>query len=157
MSALVEQQETIGSRIAAARNTAGRTVDDLASAVGVGADEYREMEAGRSELEHWAPLLGAIAVATGRPTSRFLASTGKAKDVVHGRCGPIIKTIREELHIPTSKILEATGITADEYNNIEKGTSGLEVWCPRLLSIANTLEQPIFNFIINIPMKPLAP
>eukprot|EP01064_Diplonema_japonicum_P038490 TRINITY_DN9358_c1_g1_i2.p1 TRINITY_DN9358_c1_g1~~TRINITY_DN9358_c1_g1_i2.p1 ORF type:complete len:158 (+),score=32.37 TRINITY_DN9358_c1_g1_i2:108-581(+) len=157
MSVLANQQETIGCRVKAARNVVSRTAEDVAMAAGMSVKKYNEIESGNSEIEHWAPLLGAIAVATGKPTSRFLATTGKATDAVEGRCGPLIKTIREELHMPVSKVLETAGITGEEYKLIEQGKSGLETWCPFLLAIANAMEQPVFNFIINIPMKPLAP
>ena len=45
-----------GALIRGHRERRARTVEELAEAVGVPADEYRAIEAGESELETWGPL-----------------------------------------------------------------------------------------------------
>ncbi|KAJ9470368.1 hypothetical protein DIPPA_01579 [Diplonema papillatum] len=148
-------KEAVGTRVRAAREKLNLSPEDAAERASVVLDVYELIESGSSELEHWAPLLSKIALATSRPTSRLLSPTGKPKDVVAGNCGPRIKAVREEVGLSASKLVDSLPITGEQYNAIEAGESGLEEWCPRLLQIAAAFGQPVFNFTIEIEPAPL--
>eukprot|EP00756_Hemistasia_phaeocysticola_P023099 Hpha_TRINITY_DN15871_c1_g11::TRINITY_DN15871_c1_g11_i1::g.187791::m.187791 len=125
-SLMSQQKETVGFRVRAFREKVKVTAEDLAGKVGISVADLERLEAGGTEVEHWAPILGAVAVNTGKPTSRFMAESGKGKDAVAGQCGPRVKKIREELGLSLEKVLEGIPIERDEYTRIEEGKSVLE-------------------------------
>ena len=121
------------------------SVAEVAGSLGIGEDEYQQMEAGDSAAETWGPRMAQIAITLETPTSRLLAESGRAADTKPGQAGELIRGHRERRDKSIDEMAEALGIEADEYRAIEAGDSPLETWGPRLLAFAETIEQPVFN------------
>lgn len=119
--------------------------ETVAQKLGIGADEYHEIEAGNSPAEDWGFRLAQIAIQCEIPTSRLLAESGKAADCKPGQAGTLIKRAREKKGKTPAEIAEAMGISAEEYAAVEAGTSPIEKVGPLLLRFAEVIEQPVFN------------
>eukprot|EP00759_Apiculatamorpha_spiralis_P025524 PhF_6_TR28855/c0_g1_i1/m.42208 len=149
-------KSSIGSRMAEERERLRLSPESVAQSLGVSVQEYYQIEAGASPMEHWLPILGHIAVRTGKPTSRFISpATGKASDAKEGTVGPTVKAVREVSGASQQNVLEGLGgaVTQDHLSLIESGRSGLERYSILLLSFSNLTNVPIFNFIMNAPLK----
>eukprot|EP00906_Rhabdomonas_costata_P038414 RCo054192 len=146
---------TVGGRMRAERERQGISLAEMARRMQMAEQEYTELEEGRTEVEVWAPLLGHFAMVTSRPTSRFMAASGRWEDAVPGKVGPRLREIREELRIPMERMVDSLPISVAEYAQIEQGVTGMEVWPPKLLKFANLTGIPIYNFIIDLPLQEL--
>jgi len=127
-----------------------RTKKDLSAAetakhLGIGEDEYQQVEDGESPAEAWGPRLALIAIELETPTSRLLAESGRSADTKPGQAGELIRGHRERRGKSVEEMAEALEIDADEYRSVESGDSPLETWGPRLLAFAELIEQPVFN------------
>ncbi len=120
-------------------------VAEIASRLGISEEDYQSMEAGESDAETWGPRLALIAIALETPTSRLLAESGRAEDTKAGQAGQLIAQHRERREKSVEAMAEAVEISVEEYAAIEKGESPIEVMGPRLLALAEAIEQPIFN------------
>jgi len=123
------------------------TVDDVASRLGVSAEEYLEIEAGNSGAEEWGPRLALIAIKLQTPTSRLIAETGKSSGArqVEGQCGKLIRSHREKRELSLQDLAERIDVPVSQMESIEKGASPLETCAPQLLAFAEVIDQPIFN------------
>ncbi len=65
-----------GALVRGHRERRGKTVEDLATAVGVSADEYRAIEAGESALETWGPLFLGFAETIEQPVFNLFYPCG---------------------------------------------------------------------------------
>jgi transcriptional regulator with XRE-family HTH domain len=117
--------------------------DRVAAALNVGVDDYRELEAGFSPMEQWAPKLAEIAIQLSTPTSRLISETGKSGDA--GQCGRLIRAHREERELGQEQLAQRLGVPVSEIDSIEAGQTPLERYAPMLLKFAELTEQPIFN------------
>jgi len=146
---------SIGSRMALERERLKLSQEEVAQTLRVTLAEYAQIEAGTSPMEHWLPILGHVAVRTGRPTSRFISpATGKASEAKEGAVGPTMRSVRENKKLTPVQVLEGLGgVTAEHLGQIESGRSGLERYSIVLLAFANLTNVPIFNFIMNAPLK----
>ena len=145
---------SIGSRMADERERLRLAPEDVAQVLKVTLAEYSQIEAGTSPMEHWLPILGHVAVRMGKPTSRFISpGTGKASDAKEGSVGPTMRSVREALGMGAPQAVEGLGVAADHMALVESGRSGLERYSIALLAFANLTNVPIFNFIMNVPMK----
>lgn len=120
-------------------------IERVANELNLSIEAYQKLEAGESTAEEWAPKLALLAVKLETPTSRLLATSGKSKDVVEGKCGELIKGHRERKQLALEPIAEFTGISIEELKHVEAGTSPIETWGWRFLRFAELIEQPVFN------------
>ena len=123
------------------------TIEAVAQKLGIGLEDYQEMEAGSSPAEEWGPRLALIAIKLQTPTSRLIAETGKSADArrVDGQCGKLIKSHREDRELSVEQLAAALEVPVSEVASIEDGASPLETYAPRLLAYAEAIDQPIFN------------
>jgi len=120
-------------------------LEDMAGQLGLSPEAYGETEAGDSPAERWGPLLALIAIKFEKPTSRFIARSGKSADAQDGQCGKLIRQRREELEKTPEETAEALEISLEEYGQIEAGKSPIEKWGPILLHFAEVVDLPVFN------------
>lgn len=118
---------------------------EVAVALGISEEEYRELEEGESQAERWGPLLARIAIALQTPTARLLAESGRYADTRPGQAGTLIRRHREAREKTPEQMAEELGISVDEYRAVEEGRSPIETFGPRLLAFAETTDQPVFN------------
>lgn len=121
------------------------SVDEMAATLGLGAEAYRDIEAGSSAAETWGPRIRELAVALEAHTSRLFAASGKAADTRPGQAGERIRQARERCGKTADTVAADLGITAEEYQAIEAGTTDIETWGPLFLRFAEAIEQPVFN------------
>ncbi len=135
------------------------SVEEVADKLGISADEYQEIEAGKSPAELWCPHLAHIAVALETPTSRLLAESGRFEDTEPGQAGGLIRGHREDREKSVAEMVEALNswgeemgeqegyrkLTAEDYEQIEAGESPIEKYGPLMLGFAEIIEQPVFN------------
>lgn len=121
------------------------SIEDMAGKLGIPAERYQEIEAGSSPAEVWGPRLANIAIKLETPTSRLLADSGRSTDTRPGQAGDLIRKHRERRGKTPEQMAEALGVTVEEYNAIETGSSGIEEYGPLLLHFAEVIEQPVFN------------
>lgn len=121
------------------------SVEEVAERLGIEAAEWEAMEAGESPAEDWGPRLALIAIELETPTSRLLADSGRFADTREGQAGQLIRKHREKREKSPAALAEAAGVSEQEYQEIEDGTSGLETYGPRFLGFAEAIEQPVFN------------
>ena len=123
------------------------TQDDMASRLGISAEQYQEMEAGNSPAEEWGPRLARIAIKLQTATPRLIAETGKSAHAMQGggQCGRLIRARRENRAISQQELAEMIEILASEMEHIEEGRTPLETYGPLLLSFSEVVDQPIFN------------
>jgi transcriptional regulator with XRE-family HTH domain len=122
-------------------------VEQVAAHLDLPVNEYRDLEAGSSPIEQWAPRLAEIAVALSVPTSRLISETGKssaAKTDVN-QCGRLITLHRQQRELAQEELARKIDIPVSELNSIEAGQSPLEQYAPLLLRFAEVIGQPIFN------------
>jgi transcriptional regulator with XRE-family HTH domain len=120
--------------------------DDMASKLGLPAEEYKEIEEGNSPAETWGPRLGKIAIKLETPTSRLLADSGKSADCKPGQAAELIRKHRERRQRTVEELAEYIEVSKEEYEQIEAGQSGIEKYGPLLLHLAEIVELPVFNF-----------
>ena len=132
--------------------------EEMAAKLGVTPEEYREVEAGSSPAEVWGPRIRELAVCLETPTSRLFAESGKAADTRPGQAGERIRQAREKRGKSAEAVAEAMGVTAEDYQAIEAGTSDIETWGPRFLRFAEAIEQPVFNLFhpFGLPFEKLS-
>ena len=135
----------LGDVLKKEREKKGLSVDHVASELGLSVDEYNQIEGGESPAEQWGPVLAQIAIKLETPTSRLLAETGRSADTKDGQAGGLIKGHRENRQLEASDVAEYAGISAEEYGQVEAGTSPIEKYGPLLLHFAELIEQPVFN------------
>ena len=133
-------------------------LEDLAEKLGMPAERYREIEAGNSPAEKWGPIIRELAVALEVPTSRMFAPSGKAADTRPGQAGELIRKHREAKGLSAEAVAQKVGITADEYQEIESGSSGIEEWGPFFLRFAAEVIDPnfpgvVFNLFLPFGLK----
>lgn len=121
--------------------------EEVGARLGIPIEQYKEMEEGRSPAEEWGPRLALIAVKLQTPTSRLIAETGKSAQArqVDGQCGKLISSHRERREVSLEELANKIGISVQEMESIESGTTPLEVSGPVLLAFAEIIDQPIFN------------
>ena len=121
------------------------SIDDMAKECEMTPADYQKMENGESPAEQWGPILAKIAIKLETPTSRLLADSGKAADVVKGKCGGLIIKHRERRELAKDQVAEYAELSAEEYDEVEAGKSPIEVYGKILLRFAEVIEQPVFN------------
>ncbi len=124
------------------------TVEEIATRVGVTADQWRALEAGDSQAEQWFPILCQLAVKLGVPTSRLLAASGRSADTQRGQAARLIRERREDRGKTVEEMAAAIGMTVEEYLPVERGTSPIEEVGPLLLRFAEAIDQPVFNLYL---------
>jgi transcriptional regulator with XRE-family HTH domain len=122
--------------------------EDLASRLGIPLEKYRGIEAGDSPAEKWGPLIRGLAVALEVPTSRMFAPTGKWSDTRPGQAGALIRGHREVKGKTPAEVAEKLGISVEEYQEIESGTSGIEEWGPFFMRFAAEVLDPYFPGVV---------
>jgi transcriptional regulator with XRE-family HTH domain len=120
-------------------------LEAMAKGLGLSVEDYRELESGKSPLEKWFPLLCTLAVKLRTPTSRLLATTGKAQDTKRGQAGKLIRLQREERGYTVEEMAQLVGLEVADYVTIERGVSEIEKYGPLMLQFAEFIEQPVFN------------
>jgi transcriptional regulator with XRE-family HTH domain len=148
----------LGDVIRKERERKKLSLEDTASRLGLAEDKYRELEAGGAPAETWGPLLANVAIQLETPTSRLLADSGKSADTKPGQAGELIRRHRERRQKTVDQMVEGLGISAQEYEQIEAGQSGIEEWGPTLLHFAEIIEQPVFNLFypFGLPLDKLS-
>jgi len=121
------------------------SAEEMAEKLGVSAEKYRDVEAGNSPAERWGPAIRDLAVALNVPTSRMFAPSGKSADTRAGQAGELIRKHREARQLTPEQVAEKTGLSTEEYNGIESGSSEIEELGPFFLRFAEVIEQPVFN------------
>ena len=124
------------------------SLEDLAEKLGVPVDKYREIEAGNSAAERWGPIIRDLAVALETPTSRMFATSGKWSDTRPGQAGPLIRGHREAKGKTAEAIAEKIGLSIEEYQQIEAGTSEIEEWGPFFMRFAAEVIDPHFPGVV---------
>ena len=137
----------LGDVLRKERERKGFTPDDVASRLGISAEEYREMEVGNSPAEEWGPRLALIAIKLQTATPRLIAETGKSDRAMRGggQCGRLIRARREDRSISQRELAAMIEISDTEMEQIEEGRTPLETYGPLLLSFSELADQPIFN------------
>ena len=122
-------------------------VEEVAAELELPVDDYRELEAGSSPIEEWAPKLAQIAIQLSTPTARLISETGKSAAARRdeSQCGRLIKAHREKRALDQEVFAQSVGVAVSELESIEAGKSPLETYAPMLLRFAELIEQPIFN------------
>jgi transcriptional regulator with XRE-family HTH domain len=133
---------------------------EMAGKLGLPLDRYLEIEAGDSPVERWGPAIRELAVALGVPTSRMFAPSGKAADTRPGQAAELIRQHREARQLGAAEVAAKLGISAEEYDRIESGSSEIEEWGPFFLRFAEALENgfPVFNLFhpFGLPFEKLS-
>ncbi|HEX4951904.1 MAG TPA: helix-turn-helix transcriptional regulator [Thermoanaerobaculia bacterium] len=127
------------------REKKGLTVEETATRLGIPAAEYQDIEAGTTPAEDWGHRLAQIAISLETPTSRLLAESGRFADCKAGQAAQLIRQHRERRGKAPQEIAEAMGISVEEYQTVETGTSPIEKYGPLFLGFAEAIEQPVFN------------
>jgi transcriptional regulator with XRE-family HTH domain len=123
-------------------------VEESANALGIAVRQYEAIERGESALEHWAPRWAELAIKLSTPISRLLAESGRSADHEPGGCGRLIRARREALGKTAEQLAREVGLSDAEYEQVERGTTLLDEWAPRLLRCAELFEQPVFYFLL---------
>jgi len=121
------------------------SIEQMAEKLGVSPERYGDIEAGNSPAERWGPRIRDLAVALNVPTSRMFATSGKSADTRPGQAAELIRKHRETRQLSPEQVGEKLGITAEEYTEIESGSSEIEEYGPLFLRFAEAIEQPVFN------------
>ncbi len=121
------------------------SAEDMAEKLGVTPERYRDIEAGNSPAERWGPAIRDLAVTLNVPTSRMFAPSGKSADTRPGQAAELIRKHRETRQLTPEQVAEKIGLSAEDYNAIESGSSEIEEYGPLFLRFAETIEQPVFN------------
>ncbi|HWN42766.1 MAG TPA: helix-turn-helix transcriptional regulator [Thermoanaerobaculia bacterium] len=134
------------------------SLEDLAEKMGMPVERYREIEAGDSPAEKWGPTIRDLAVALEVPTSRMFATTGKVADTKHGQAAELIRKHREAKGLSVEAMAEKAGLSVEEYQEIESGSSGIEEWGPFFLRFAAEVLDPhfpgvVFNLFLPFGLK----
>lgn len=134
------------------------SLEDLAGKLAMPVERYREIEAGDSPAEKWGPVIRDLAVALEVPTSRMFAPSGKAADTRRGQAGELIRKHREVKGLSVEAVAEKAGISADEYREIESGSSDIEEWGPFFMRFAAEVLDPnfpgvVFNLFLPFGLK----
>lgn len=136
------------------------SVEHVAEKMGIPPEHYLEVEAGNSPAERWGPAIRDLAVALGVPTSRMFATSGKSADTRPGQAGELIRKHRESHGLSAEEVAGKMGLSADEYAQVEAGSSEIEEWGPFFLRFAETLENqfPVFNLFhpLGLPFEKLS-
>jgi transcriptional regulator with XRE-family HTH domain len=135
----------LGQVIAKERTARRIALEEMAARLDVPLAEYQELERGTSDAEVWGPRLAALAVALETPTAHLLAESGRAADAGEGHAGRLIAQHRTRRNLSVDAMAAALAISPEDYEAIERGGSPLERIGPRLLHIAEIIEQPVFN------------
>jgi len=134
------------------------SLEDLAGKLAMPAEGYREIEAGDSPAEKWGPVIRELAVTLAVPTSRMFAPSGKVADTRRGQAGELIRKHREAKGLSVEAVAEKVGISADEYREIESGSSDIEEWGPFFMRFAAEVLDPnfpgvVFNLFLPFGLK----
>ena len=134
------------------------SLEDLAGKLAMPAERYREIEAGGSPAEKWGPVIRELAVTLEVPTSRMFAPSGKVADTRRGQAGELIRKHREAKGLSVEAVAEKVGISADEYREIESGSSDIEEWGPFFMRFAAEVLDPnfpgvVFNLFLPFGLK----
>ena len=124
------------------------SLEELALKLGMPADTYRAVEAGSSGAEKWGPVIRELAVALEVPTSRMFAPSGKWADTRPGQAGELIRGHREAKGLSADAVAAKIGVTAEEYQQIESGSSEIEEWGPFFLRFAAEVLDPHFPGVV---------
>ena len=124
------------------------SLEDLAEKLAMPAERYREVEAGNSPAEKWGPVIRELAVALEIPTSRMFAPSGKVADTRRGQAGELIRKHREAKGLSVEAVADKVGISADEYREIESGSSDIEEWGPFFMRFAAEVLDPSFPGVV---------
>ncbi len=148
----------LGDVLKKEREAKDLTVAEVAERLGIGEEEYSQIEAGETPAELWGPHLAHIAIALETPTSRLLAESGRFADTKPGQAGPLILGHRERREKPAEEVAESLDsyeemktqegyrpLTLEDYQQIEAGESPIEKYGPLFLGFAEVIEQPVFN------------
>jgi transcriptional regulator with XRE-family HTH domain len=123
------------------------SIEDMAGKLGLPVEQYQEIEAGNSDAEVWGPRIRDLAVALRVPTSRMFAPSGKSADTRPGQAAELIRKHRESRQLSAEQVAGEMKISAEEYGQIETGSSEIEKWGPFFLRFAESLASdfPVFN------------
>jgi transcriptional regulator with XRE-family HTH domain len=135
----------LGEVIAKERTARHIVPEDMAARLNIPLAEYQALERGESDAEVWGPRLAAIAVSLETPTAHLLAESGRAADAGEGRAGRLIAQHRTGRNLTVEAMAAALAISPEDYETIERGDSPIERIGPRLLHIAEIIDQPVFN------------
>jgi len=124
------------------------SLEDLAGKLAMPAERYREIEAGDSPAEKWGPVIRELAVTLKVPTSRMFAPSGKVADTRRSQAGELIRKHREASGLSAEAVAEKVGISADEYREIESGSSDIEEWGPFFMRFAAEVLDPSFPGVV---------
>lgn len=124
------------------------SLEDLAAKLGMPVESYRAVEAGESPAEKWGPVIRDLAVALEVPTSRMFAPSGKVADTRPGQAGELIRKHREAKGLSADAVAAKAGISAEEYQQIESGTSEIETWGPFFMRFAAEVLDPHFPGVV---------
>jgi transcriptional regulator with XRE-family HTH domain len=135
------------------------TAQYLATRLRISVEQYLEMETGNSPAEEWGPKLALIAINLKTPTSRLITETGKISEAsqIEHQCGKLIKLHRQKIGLSPQDLAGKIGVSIDEIEAVENGTSPLDTYAPLLLAFAEAVDQPIFNLFYpcGLPYKEL--
>ncbi len=135
----------LGDVLRKEREKKGLAVEDVSSYLGVSTEAYEAIENGESDAERWGPVLAQIAIELETPTSRLLAESGRSRDCKPGQAGELIRGHRERVEKSAEEMAQATGLSAEAYESVERGESPIETVGPQMLAFAEKIEQPVFN------------
>lgn len=135
----------LGEVLSKERERKGLQRDLIAAELGLSSEEYAELEEGASEAERWGPLLARIAIALSTPTSRLLAPSGRAGDVVEDDVAGLIRARREQRGLSAAELAEQLEVSVGEVEAIEAGETALPRCGRLLLRFAEIIDQPVFN------------
>ena len=135
----------LGDVLRKEREKRGFDTPETADRMNVSEEEYLEMEGGESPAEDWGPTLAQLAISLETPTSRLLAPSGRAADTRPGQAGELIAERREAKGLSAEDLAREVGLDPDDYAQVEAGESPIEIYGPRLLAFAETVEIPVFN------------
>lgn len=124
------------------------SLEELAGKLEVPVEKYREIETGNSAAERWGPIIRDLAVALEVPTSRMFATSGKWSDTRPGQAGELIRKHREAKGLSAEAVAAKIGVTAEEYQQIESGSSEIEEWGPFFLRFAAEVLDPHFPGVV---------
>lgn len=135
----------LGDVLKKEREKKGLSVPEISSRLAISEEAYGLIESGESDGERWGPVLALIAIELETPTSRLLAESGRSADCKPGQAGQLIGQHRQRREKSVADMAEATGLSSEEYDSVERGESPIETVGPQMLAFAEAIEQPVFN------------
>lgn len=163
-TALMLKTKMLGAMLREARKTAGKSIKDTASLLGIGTSTVSSYELGKKgislpELEQLAfhfdvPLDGFL---TGKPVRTHKSPGFKPEVVISFRqkmIGALLRKHREESGLSMSKLGEQVGMSASRISGFERGLRPIPV--PVLEALAGQLGHQMSEYVDTEGQGPVA-